>query len=179
MEDKKQEFRGETSLAGQEISGVGLEQFYDYIEEVKELISSDLWENIFLNCTKNEVLILWLLYRKGEVNMSQIAEYIHVPLNTATGIISRMEKNEMVGRMRSKEDKRIVLISFTEKGRLQFQKLMDELLSYGVKVLGSLTKEEMELLQGMMTKVKKVLKEEKEQKEQKETKTKVRKIMIE
>ena len=108
-------------MAEQELSGAGLEQFYDYIAEVKELISSDIWGNIFLNCTKNEVLILWLLYRKGEVNMSQIAEYIHVPLNTATGIIGRMEKNEMICRMRAKEDKRIVLISFTEKGRLQFQ----------------------------------------------------------
>ncbi len=171
--------RGEKSLAEQELFGAGPEQFYDYIEEVKELISSDLWGNIFLNCTKNEVLILWLLYRKGEVNMSQIAEYIHVPLNTATGIIGRMEKNEMIGRMRAKEDKRIVLISFTEKGRLQFQKLMDELLSYGMKVLGSLNKEEMELLEGMMGKVKKVLKEEKDRKEQKVEKTRVRKITIE
>ena len=65
----------------------------DYIEEIKELLSSDIWENIFLNCSKNEVFIFWLLYRKNEVNMTEAAEYIHVPLNTATGIIGRMERN--------------------------------------------------------------------------------------
>ena len=48
----------------------------DYIDEVKELLSSDLWENIFLNCSKNEVFVLWLLYQKGAVNMTEIAEYI-------------------------------------------------------------------------------------------------------
>ena len=74
-----------------------LSQFIiDYIEEVKELLSSDLWENVFLNCSKNEVLIFWLLYRREEVNMTEVADYIHVPLNTATGIINRMEKNGLV-----------------------------------------------------------------------------------
>ena len=63
----------------------------EYVEEIKELLSSDLWGNIFLNCTKNEVLVFWLLHRKKQVNMSEIADYIHVPLNTATGIIGRME----------------------------------------------------------------------------------------
>ncbi len=148
-------------LKQQDAAGDILQGFTDYIEEIKELLSSDIWENIFLNCTKNEVLILWLLYRKKEVNMSQIAEYIHVPLNTATGIVGRMEKNDFLQRERSPEDKRVVLITFTEKGRLQFQHLMDQLLSYGIKVMGALSKEEMELLQKMMGKVKEVLREEK------------------
>ena len=29
----------------------------DYVEEIKELLSSDIWDNLFLNCTKNEVLV--------------------------------------------------------------------------------------------------------------------------
>ena len=85
----------------------------DYVEEIKELLSSDLWENIFLNCSKNEVFVFWLLYRKNEVNMTEIADYIHVPLNTATGIIGRMEKDGLVVRTRSKEDKRVVNIRFS------------------------------------------------------------------
>lgn len=154
-----------------------LSQFIiDYIEEVKELISSDLWENVFLNCSKNEVLIFWLLYRKEEVNMTEIADYLHVPLNTATGIISRMEKNGFVMRMRSEEDKRVVHIRFDEKGMTQFEALVNEMFRYGMQVVGSLTKEEMELLYKMTEKVLGVLRQEK----QKETAPKkVRKIEIE
>ena len=135
--------------------GVSLETFQiiaDYIEEAKELLSSDLWENIFLNCTKNEVLIFWLLYQRNEVNMTEIAEYIHVPLNTATGIINRMEKSELIVRTRSKEDKRVVLVGFSEKGMAQFQNLVDELLYYGMKVMSSFTKEEVDLFCKMTTK---------------------------
>ncbi|MCR4750115.1 MAG: MarR family transcriptional regulator [Lachnospiraceae bacterium] len=151
-------------------------QFTDYIEEVKELLSSDLWGNIFLNCSKNEVLIFWLLYRKKEVNMSEIAEYIHVPLNTATGIVSRMEKSGLVERMRSEQDKRIVLIRFSSKGLAQFNRLIGQLMGYMADILSEFSPEEMKLLESMMSKVKNVLKNEKKKEENEK---KVRKIIIE
>ena len=164
-----------------EIKGEGLavetfKDFTDYINEIKELLSSDLWENIFLNSSKNEVLIFWLLYQKKEVNMSEIAEYIHVPLNTATGIVSRMERAGLVERTRSEQDKRIVLVVFSEKGKTQFQQLVSRLMSYGTRILGAFSAEELKLLNNMMAKVREVLKEEKK----KETgMARVRRITIE
>ena len=154
-----------------------LSQFIiDYIEEVKELLSPDLWENVFLNCSKNEVLIFWLLYRREEVNMTEVADYIHVPLNTATGIINRMEKNGFIVRSRSTEDRRVVHISFSEKGAAQFDALLSEMVRYGLQVFNSLTGEEMDLLRNMTAKVLEVLRQEK----QKEAvPKKIRKIEIE
>lgn len=148
----------------------------DYIEEVRELLSSDLWENIFLNCSKNEVFIFWLLYQKREVNMTEIADYIHAPLNTATGIISRMEKNGLVVRTRSEEDKRVVNIRFSEKGLEQFESLIKELVSYGLKVMSSFTKDEMELFYKMTSKIMEILRQENGKEK---TPKKVRKITIE
>ena len=164
------------NLSNQEISQETFRAIADYIEEVKELLSSDIWENIFLDCSKNEVLIFWLLYQRGEVNMTEIAEYIHVPLNTATGIINRLEKNELIVRTRSKEDKRVVLIGLSEKGMTQFQSLVNELMYYGMKVMSSFTKEEMNLFYKMTTKVKEILRQEKRKED---TPKKVRKIIIE
>lgn len=148
----------------------------DYIDEVKELLSSKIWENIFLNCSKNEVFVFWLLYQRGEVNMTEIADYIHVPLNTATGIISRMEKNGLIVRTRSAEDKRVVNIGFSEKGMAQFEALIGELVRYGMKVVNSFTKEEMELFYKMTSKLMEILRQE--NKKEKVPK-KVRKILIE
>lgn len=147
----------------------------DYIEEIKELLSSDIWENIFLNCSKNEVFVFWLLYRKKEVNMTEIADYIHVPLNTATGIIGRMEKQGLVVRTRSKEDKRVVNISFSEQGASQFESLLEEITRYGIKVIGSFTKEEMDMFFKMTAKIVTIMKQENQKKEK--TK-KVKKIRI-
>lgn len=163
-------------LKEQGISQETFQTIINYIEEVKELLSSNIWDNIFLNCSKNEVLIFWLLYRRNEVNMTEIAEYIHVPLNTATGIINRMEKNELIVRNRSKDDKRVVLIGFSEKGMVQFKSLVNELMYYGMTVISSFTKEEIELFHKMTNKVKEILRQEKKKEE---TPKKVRKIAIE
>ena len=163
-------------LNDQGISQETFQMIKDYIEEVKELLSSDIWENIFLDCSKNEVLIFWLLYQRREVNMTEIAEYIHVPLNTATGIINRMENNELIVRTRSQEDKRVVLIGFSDRGMAQFQNLVNEMMYYGLKIMSSFTKEEMDLFYKMMTKVKEILRQEKKKEE---TPKKIRKITIE
>lgn len=108
--------------------------------------------------------------------MSEIAEYIHVPLNTATGIMDRMEKSELIVRTRSKEDKRVVLIEFSEKGMAQFQKLIHEMIHCGLKVMGALTKEEIELFTKIAAKVIEVLKQEKKKEA---APKKVRKVSIE
>ncbi len=147
-----------------------------YVDEVKELISSELWENVFLECSKNEILIFWLLYQKEEVNMSEIAEYVHVPLNTATGLVGRLEKRGLIERSRSEEDKRVVLIRFSNKGLKQFKLLAAEMIRYGTRIFSELTDEEIALFFKMTEKVKTVLKEDKSKKEEPK---KVRKITIE
>ena len=131
-----------------------------YIDEVKDLLSSEIWENIFMDLTKNEMLIFWLLYLKKEVNMTEIAEYIHVPLNTATGIVSRMEKNGFIDRTRSAEDKRVVLIVFSEKGKNHFMKLFKKMTYYGTRVFESFSEEEIKLFMKMADKVKTILRED-------------------
>lgn len=154
------------------------EIFFEYFDRIKTLISSETWENALLNSSKNELLILLLLYRRQEVNMTQIAEYIHVPLNTATGIIDRMEKKKLAVRQRSREDKRVVTISLAEAGKEQLGSIIREFVRLGEKVTGVLTAEELETAGRILDKVLLVLTEE-----QAEDKTavpkKVRKIVIE
>lgn len=108
--------------------------------------------------------------------MTEIAEYIHTPLNTATGIISRMEKNGLVLRSRSDEDKRVVNIGFSQKGMEQFEALIKELAHYGMKVMGSFTADEMTLFYKMTSKIMEILRQENSRVN---TPKKIRKITIE
>lgn len=149
---------------------------YQMIEEVKNLLTSKIWDNLLINCTKNEIYVLWLLFRQNEANMTEIAEYIHVPLNTATGIISRMEKNDYILRNRSKEDKRVVTIQLSQKGAAQIHDMVQTLTSYAVQIMASFSKDEIAIFYRMIDKVMDVLKQEKSKEDNQK---KVRKIMIE
>lgn len=154
------------------------EIFFEYFDRIKTLISSETWENALLNSSKNELLILLLLYRRQEVNMTQIAEYIHVPLNTATGIVDRMEKKKLAVRQRSREDKRVVTISLAEAGKEQLGSIIQEFVRLGEKVTGVLTAEELETAGRILDKVLLVLTEEQAEDKPAVLK-KVRKIVIE
>ncbi|WP_343247633.1 MarR family winged helix-turn-helix transcriptional regulator [Diplocloster hominis] len=146
-----------------------------FVDEVKDLLSPEIWQNILMDCSKNELFLLWLLYREKEVNMTRAAEYMNVPLNTATGIVGRMEKRGIVLRVRSEEDKRVVTIRLSAKGMEQILAIINELMYYGTKVLENFSQEELKLFFRMMDKLKMVMREEKEKQTQKR---KVRKIPI-
>ncbi len=45
--------------------------------------------------------------------MTELSEYICAPLNTATGVVGRLEKKKMVERIRGNEDRRVVNIVLT------------------------------------------------------------------
>lgn len=147
-----------------------------YLDDLKGLLSPKLWENEILECSKNEVMVLLYLYRNRQANMTQLAEYISAPLNTATGIIARQEKKGYVLRERSREDKRVVVISLTETGFQKMKALISQLVTLGRRVLEDLSREELALAGKMFAKLLQVLKEEDSGKKQPK---KVRRILIE
>jgi len=151
------------------------DSIFQYVDQIKDFLSPSIWQNVLLDCSKNEILILWLLFRRKEVNMTAIAEYIGVPLNTATGIVSRMEKKKLIVRERSTEDKRIVTIRMGEDGDTQIQTLLKEFMYYGQKILTEFSTEEIELIFQLMERFANILKEKKTETK----KTKIRKITIE
>jgi DNA-binding MarR family transcriptional regulator len=137
-----------------------LEQLlFDFIDQIKILLVQDTWDTLLMNCTKNELLVMMILYRESDVNMTQIAEHLNVPLNTATGIVSRMEKKELILRLRSVVDKRIVTILLTSQGKEQLNEIINTFIVYGQKILTSLTTEEINLFTSVIGKVMNMLQE--------------------
>jgi DNA-binding MarR family transcriptional regulator len=152
---------------------------FEYIDKIKYLLSPEIWGNELFNCSKNEVFVLLLLYRQSDVNMTQIADYLTVPLNTATGIVGRMEKRDFLVRERSSEDKRVVTIKLTDAGRAAIRDILNEMIRYGQLMMDSFTDEEAKLVFKLVDKVMDSLSRDANQTAAKPTESKIRKIMIE
>ncbi len=156
------------------------EMVFNYIEEFKVLFFPEQWSDIFLDFTKNEILALLLLYRKKNANMTEIAEYIMAPLNTTTGVIARLEKKLMVERIRSSEDRRIVLITLTQYASTVIEKEKAMITKYLIKIYGILTEDEISSALSIYKKVIRVFKESENTVKEEEIPVKtLRKIIIE
>jgi DNA-binding MarR family transcriptional regulator/YHS domain-containing protein len=68
---------------------------------------------------------LRLLGRQGECMMRDLAEACGVALSTMTGVIDRLVNKGLVQRRHSVEDRRVVLISLTGRGKLAYEERLD------------------------------------------------------
>ena len=155
------------------------ELIFKYVDKVKYLLSPEIWGNDIFNCSKNEMFVLLLLYRRSDVNMTQIADYLNVPLNTATGIVARMEKRDFLVRERSSEDKRVVTIKLSDTGRVTIRDILNEMIRNGQLMMDSFTPEKVTLIFKLVDKVMDILSRDASSTEKKQTAPKIRKITIE
>lgn len=153
---------------------------FEFIDQCKYLFFPEKWNNTFMDYSKNEVFSLLFVYRKGYANMTEIAEYLGVPLNTATGIISRLEKRQVIKRERDLVDKRVVTIGITPEGKALLLGLFKELEHYYKLIMEAITEQERNLLLKLIGKVFEIISQDhtKKEKNQDHKKT-VRKITIE
>ena len=69
------------------------------------------------NVSAPQLATLRVLLHDGAMPPSQIARQIMVNSSTMTGVIDRLEKKELVSRLRNDPDRRIIRVELTEAGR--------------------------------------------------------------
>ena len=153
---------------------------FEFIDQCKFLFYPEQWNNTFLDYSKNEVFALFYVYRRGSANMTEIADYLRVPLNTATGIVGRLEKRGVIRRERDVVDKRVVTIAICEEGREFLALQMKELEHYYQLFMEAITEEEKLVLFRITAKLFDIMTKDLAKKDQvQETKKTIRKIFIE
>lgn len=85
------------------------------ISRAVELYSKVLFREFGL--TGPQLTVLTTIHRNGPLSVTDIARRISLSQATVTSILDRLEQQGNISRVRGKEDKRLVYIELTEKGR--------------------------------------------------------------
>jgi DNA-binding MarR family transcriptional regulator len=109
--------------------------------------------------TGPQLTVVKLLEQVGDLSLSELSDKIRAQNSTVTGIIDRMEREGLVTRERSKEDRRVVHIRLTAKGQTLAKEIPVEPMEIFKGALESLTVQEMRDLMRIMTKVAKRVKQ--------------------
>lgn len=67
--------------------------------------------------TVPQLLCMLKIDELGSLTLKELSQAIHLNPSTVVGIVDRLEKNEIVQRVRSERDRRQVRLTLTEKGR--------------------------------------------------------------
>jgi DNA-binding MarR family transcriptional regulator/YHS domain-containing protein len=103
--------------------------------------------------TEAEWDALRLLGRQGECMMRELASGCNVALSTMTGIIDRLLKKKLVQRRHSQEDRRVVLIRLTGRGKLVYEERLDADMRLVLTMLQALQPGEQEQLVSLVQKI--------------------------
>lgn len=146
---------------------------------IKKLLSPEDWIKIDISFSKSELFAIMIADRRGEITMTELADFINVPMSTATGIIERLVKKGYLERLRNESDRRIVSIKLTEKGKGLVDEIKSKVMGY-IKLIGAqLSEEEIRFLYNLFNKIVGILEGRTEKREKAEEENKVRQINIE
>lgn len=103
-----------------------------------------------MNLTGPQGMLIGTLAHYGEMKVSDLSEKLGLSNSTVSGIIDRLETQELVERIRSKEDRRVVYVRTTEKCRKNTKKHFEEIDKMFEEMMNKATPEELNtILQGL------------------------------
>ena len=119
------------------------DDFFDLIySNLKGLVFPEEWLKLDIELSKQELFVITIIEKYGEITMSQLSDQMNFPMSTATGIIDRLVKKEYIIRGKSETDRRIVTISLTDKGKALMHYIRTSISQYIEKAYDALDEEE-------------------------------------
>lgn len=102
---------------------------YDTINEVLVKLFRDIMDieekaiitEEFKDITNNDMHVIEAIGITGGRNMTSVAKDLSVTVGTLTIAINNLVKKSYVERVRSEKDRRVVLVSLTDKGRKAYE----------------------------------------------------------
>lgn len=95
------------------------------------------------------VALQWLL-DEGDLTIGELSNKISLAFSTTTDLVDRMEKNELVVRVRDQNDRRVVRIRVLEKGSTIIHEVIQKRREYLGEVLTNFSNEETETLNKLL-----------------------------
>lgn len=105
-----------------------------------------------IKTTPQEGRALGWLNQHGPALMSELADFMDIPLSTATSLVNRLVEKKQVVRQRSEEDRRIVRVHLTPAGQRLSQRMLEVHLEASKLLMEKLGRDEQQTLIALLRK---------------------------
>lgn len=103
--------------------------------------------------TPPQFIALQWLFEDGDMTIGELSTKMYLAFSTTTDLVDRMEKNQLVKRVRKEDDRRVVHIHLLPEGERIIEEVIEQRQSYLKSVLNTFTMEEVETLQKNLEKL--------------------------
>ena len=100
-----------------------VEMMFRVLRLMKDKMS---FSNNLIHLSILQIQALFFLNKNKKVSMSDIADYFHIELPSATSLLNKLHDMKLVERHEDKEDRRLVIITLTDSGKTLLKQAMCE-----------------------------------------------------
>ncbi|WJY28044.1 MULTISPECIES: MarR family winged helix-turn-helix transcriptional regulator [Sporosarcina] len=103
--------------------------------------------------TPPQFVALQWLFEHGDMTIGDLSNKMYLAFSTTTDLVDRMEKNELVKRVRDDKDRRVVRIHLLEEGGRVIQEVIDKRRQYLEDVMKDFSEEELRSFTDLLSKL--------------------------
>lgn len=103
--------------------------------------------------TPPQFLALHWLFEEGDMTIGELSAKMYLAFSTTTDLIDRMEKNNLVKRVKNDKDRRVVQIHLLEEGEKLVNQTLEKRKNYLHGLLKDYSPEDLQKLQTSLTKL--------------------------
>src|SRR5690625_1677773 len=96
--------------------------------------------------TPPQFVALQLLKERGDLTIGELSKKMYLAFSTTTDLVDRMERNELILRVRNPKDRRVVQIHLLKKGKQIIDEVIEKRQAYLAEVLEGYTDQEVDVL---------------------------------
>ncbi|MDQ0429898.1 MULTISPECIES: MarR family winged helix-turn-helix transcriptional regulator [Caryophanaceae] len=108
--------------------------------------------------TPPQFVALQWLFEHGDMTIGDLSNKMYLAFSTTTDLVDRMEKNELVVRIREEQDRRVVRIKLLKEGERVIEEVIQKRQEYLETVLADFTLDEAEQFAALLEKLHKNMK---------------------
>lgn len=100
--------------------------------------------------TPPQFVALQWLSEDGDMTIGELSTKMFLAFSTTTDLVDRMEKNQLIQRVKDKNDRRVVRIHLLKLGAELIEKVIDRRQEYLKEIFHSCSQEEVDSLEGSL-----------------------------
>lgn len=133
-------------------------KFLDELNKYLPTIQKKLIKGGSSALTKGEItlpqmLLLQIVFEKNMCTMTDLSKNMGITKSAVTGLTDRLIRSKLIARTRGIKDRRIVIISLTEKGKHLIKKVINEHQQMIKEAFSPLTRKEREIYLDLIKKI--------------------------
>ncbi len=131
-----------TKVSSVERHVVEIEELLRAVSTILKKRGRDILSNF--EATPPQMSALLVLQESGNLTMGELCQRMYLACSTATDLIDRMERNQLIERVRDTTDRRVIRLRILPKGHTIIEQVLEARRTYLANILAELDSNEKE-----------------------------------